>query len=412
MVVLHLFRVEGCWDQLERGASLLFYGGHACDSPSLVCIKLDVAGKAAHEQTMTDRLVTSDKRDLDAAEASLRPQSLDAFIGQEQARANLRVFIQAARDRCEALDHVLFAGPPGLGKTTLAQILAKELGVGFRATSGPVISKAGDLAALLTNLEERDVLFIDEIHRLNPAVEEILYPALEDFQLDLIIGEGPAARSVRIDLAKFTLVGATTRLGLLTTPLRDRFGIPIRLNFYTVAELELVVTRGARVLGAAIGDDGAHEIARRARGTPRIAGRLLRRVRDFAAVADVPIIEAELADKALAALEVDNEGLDALDRRYLTCIAKTHDGGPVGIETIAAALSEPRDALEELVEPYLLQQGFISRTPRGRIATLKAYRHMGLSGPPRLSTPQGALFEGDASDDAEPGDGESQAGMG
>jgi Holliday junction DNA helicase RuvB len=373
---------------------------------------LDVAREAGHEQTMTERLVTSDKRDADATEASLRPQSLDAFIGQEQARANLRVFIQAARDRGESLDHVLFAGPPGLGKTTLAQILAKELGVGFRATSGPVISKAGDLAALLTNLEERDVLFIDEIHRLNPAVEEILYPALEDFQLDLIIGEGPAARSVRIDLAKFTLVGATTRLGLLTTPLRDRFGIPVRLNFYTVEELELVVARGARVLGATIGDDGAHEIARRARGTPRIAGRLLRRVRDFAAVADAPTIDAKLADKALAALEVDNEGLDALDHRYLACIAKTHDGGPVGIETLAAALSEPRDALEELVEPYLLQQGFISRTPRGRIATLKAYRHLGLSGPPRSSIPQGGLFEEDASDESEPGEGGPQAGIG
>ena len=377
-----------------------------------MCFCLDVASEAAHEQTMTDRLVTSAKRDADATEVSLRPQSLDAFIGQERARANLRVFIQAARDRGEALDHVLFAGPPGLGKTTLAQILAKELGVGFRATSGPVISKAGDLAALLTNLEERDVLFIDEIHRLNPAVEEILYPALEDFQLDLIIGEGPAARSVRIDLAKFTLVGATTRLGLLTTPLRDRFGIPVRLNFYTVEELELVVTRGARVLGTSIGDDGAHEIARRARGTPRIAGRLLRRVRDFAAVADAPTIDAKLADKALAALEVDNEGLDALDRRYLACIAQTHDGGPVGIETLAAALSEPRDALEELVEPYLLQQGFISRTPRGRIATLKAYRHLGLSGPLRMSTPQVALFEEDASDEGEPGEGGPQAGIG
>jgi len=377
-----------------------------------MCFCLDVASEAAHEQTMTDRLVTSAKRDADATEVSLRPQSLDAFIGQERARANLRVFIQAARDRGEALDHVLFAGPPGLGKTTLAQILAKELGVGFRPTSGPVISKAGDLAALLTNLEERDVLFIDEIHRLNPAVEEILYPALEDFQLDLIIGEGPAARSVRIDLAKFTLVGATTRLGLLTTPLRDRFGIPVRLNFYTVEELELVVTRGARVLGASIGDDGAHEIARRARGTPRIAGRLLRRVRDFAAVADAPTIDAKLADKALAALEVDNEGLDALDRRYLACIAQTHDGGPVGIETLAAALSEPRDALEELVEPYLLQQGFISRTPRGRIATLKAYRHLGLSGPQRSSIPQGGLFEEDASDESEPGEGGPQAGIG
>ena len=271
---------------------------------------------------MTDRLVTSAKRDTDATEASLRPQTLAEFIGQEQARANLSVFIKAARDRGEALDHVLFAGPPGLGKTTLAQIMAKELGVGFRATSGPVIAKAGDLAALLTNLEDRDVLFIDEIHRLSPAVEEILYPALEDYQLDLIIGEGPAARSVRIDLAKFTLVGATTRLGLLTTPLRDRFGIPIRLNFYTVEELERVVTRGARVLAAPISPDGAHEIARRARGTPRIAGRLLRRVRDFASVGGAPIIDATLADKALTALEVDSEGLDSLDRRYLACIAK------------------------------------------------------------------------------------------
>jgi Holliday junction DNA helicase RuvB len=273
--------------------------------------------------------------------------------------------------------------------------MAKEMGVGFRSTSGPVIAKAGDLAALLTNLEERDVLFIDEIHRLNPAVEEILYPAMEDFQLDLIIGEGPAARSVKIDLAKFTLVGATTRAGLLTNPLRDRFGIPVRLNFYTHEELESIVSRGARVLGAPMATDGAMEIARRSRGTPRIAGRLLRRVRDFAAVDGAPIINAAVADKALRMLEVDNEGLDALDHRYLSCIVKHYDGGPVGIETIAAALSEPRDALEEIVEPYLLQQGFIGRTPRGRVVTLKAYRHLGVAGPARSSIAELPLFDED-----------------
>ncbi|MDZ4840950.1 MAG: Holliday junction branch migration DNA helicase RuvB [Hyphomicrobium aestuarii] len=345
------------------------------------------------------RILSGAKREQDVFEASIRPQSLDEFIGQEQARANLRVFIEAAKLRGDALDHVLFAGPPGLGKTTLAQIMAKELGVGFRSTSGPVIAKAGDLAALLTNLEERDVLFIDEIHRLNPAVEEILYPAMEDYQLDLMIGEGPAARSVKIDLAKFTLVGATTRAGLLTTPLRDRFGIPIRLNFYTVEELELVVSRGARVLGAPVSPEGSREIARRARGTPRIAGRLLRRVRDFAAVARAPLITAEVADVALRALEVDSEGLDALDHRYLSCIAKNYDGGPVGIETIAAALSEPRDALEEIVEPFLLQQGFVARTPRGRVLTMKAFRHIGLSGPSRSSSGgQPTLF--DEPDDA------------
>ena len=345
-----------------------------------------------------DRLITGAKKEADAFEATIRPQSLDDFTGQEQARANLKVFIQAAKARGDALDHVLFAGPPGLGKTTLAQIMAKEMGVGFRATSGPVIAKAGDLAALLTNLEERDVLFIDEIHRLNPAIEEILYPAMEDFQLDLIIGEGPAARSVRIDLAKFTLVGATTRAGLLTNPLRDRFGIPIRLNFYTHAELELIVSRGARVLGAPIVKEGAMEIARRSRGTPRIAGRLLRRVRDFAAVDGASTINAAVADKALKMLEVDSEGLDALDHRYINCIAKGYDGGPVGIETISAALSEPRDALEEIVEPYLLQQGFIGRTPRGRVLTPRAYRHMGFAAPGRLSSPQPSLF--DAEDDA------------
>ncbi len=349
----------------------------------------------AEDRIISGAPLAGPKREQDAFEATIRPQSLDEFIGQEQARANLKVFVEAAKGRAEALDHVLFVGPPGLGKTTLSQIMAKELGVGFRATSGPVISKAGDLAALLTNLEERDVLFIDEIHRLNPAVEEILYPAMEDFQLDLIIGEGPAARSVRIDLAKFTLVGATTRAGLLTTPLRDRFGIPIRLNFYTIAELQLVVERGARVLKVEMTPDGAREIARRSRGTPRIAGRLLRRVRDFASVAGVIAIDAKAADKALSALEVDREGLDMLDHRYLNCIAGNYDGGPVGIETLAAALSEPRDALEEIVEPYLLQQGFIGRTPRGRVLTLKAYRHLGMSGPARNATPQGELLLGE-----------------
>jgi Holliday junction DNA helicase RuvB len=342
-----------------------------------------------------DRLVTGECREADAFEMTIRPQALDDFVGQELARANLKVFIQAARARGDALDHVLFAGPPGLGKTTLAQIMAKEMGVGFRSTSGPVIAKAGDLAALLTNLEERDVLFIDEIHRLNPAVEEILYPAMEDFQLDLIIGEGPAARSVKIDLAKFTLVGATTRAGLLTNPLRDRFGIPVRVNFYTHEELESIVSRGARVLGAPMARDGAMEIARRSRGTPRIAGRLLRRVRDFAAVDGAPIINAAVADNALRMLEVDSEGLDALDHRYLSCIVKNYEGGPVGIETIAAALSEPRDALEEIVEPYLLQQGFIGRTPRGRVVTLKAYRHLGVAGPARSSIAELPLFDED-----------------
>ncbi|MGC2134853.1 MAG: Holliday junction branch migration DNA helicase RuvB, partial [Xanthobacteraceae bacterium] len=329
------------------------------------------------------KLVTPERRDEDVAEASLRPQRLSEFIGQEQARKNLGVFIAAAKARREPLDHVLFVGPPGLGKTTLAQIVARELGVNFRATSGPVIAKAGDLAALLTNLEERDVLFIDEIHRLNPAVEEILYPAMEDFQLDLIIGEGPAARSVKIDLAKFTLVGATTRAGLLTNPLRDRFGIPVRLNFYSEAELELIVNRGARVLGIAITADGANEIARRARGTPRIAGRLLRRVRDFASVDGAAAIDRMVADKALAALEVDAVGLDAMDRRYLNTIANNYGGGPVGVETLAAALSEPRDAIEDIIEPYLIQCGLLQRTPRGRLITGHAFRHLGLPEPAR-----------------------------
>ncbi len=329
------------------------------------------------------KVLAPERREEDVAEASLRPQRLADFVGQEQARKNLGVFIAAARGRKEALDHVLFVGPPGLGKTTLAQIVARELAVNFRATSGPVIAKAGDLAALLTNLEERDVLFIDEIHRLNPAVEEILYPAMEDFQLDLIIGEGPAARSVKIDLAKFTLVGATTRAGLLTNPLRDRFGIPIRLNFYSIAELELIVNRGARVLGVGLTADGANEIARRARGTPRIAGRLLRRVRDFAAVEGSASIDRAVADKALGALEVDAAGLDAMDRRYLNTIAMNYGGGPVGVETLAAALSEPRDAIEDIIEPYLIQCGFLQRTPRGRLLTAQAFRHLGLAEPTR-----------------------------
>ena len=343
---------------------------------------------------MNDRLVTPDTT-LQDAETTMRPQTLSDFVGQAQARGNMQVFIEAAKARGEALDHVLFVGPPGLGKTTLAQIVSRELGANFRATSGPVIAKAGDLAALLTNLEERDVLFIDEIHRLNPAVEEILYPAMEDFQLDLIIGEGPAARSVRIDLAKFTLIGATTRLGLLTTPLRDRFGIPIRLEFYTIEELRLIVSRGARVLGIGMTEDGANEIARRARGTPRIAGRLLRRVSDFAIVAGLNTIDRAIADTSLTALEVDKAGLDSLDRRYLTCIAVNYGGGPVGIETIAAALSEPRDAVEDIVEPFLIQNGYIQRTPRGRLLTPIAFRHLGFAVPSAREFPQMGLFTDD-----------------
>jgi Holliday junction DNA helicase RuvB len=328
------------------------------------------------------RLVTPEQRE-DDTDTSLRPLTLADFTGQEAARANLKVFIEAAKTRGDALDHVLLVGPPGLGKTTLAQIVARELGVNFRSTSGPVIAKAGDLAAQLTNLEPRDVLFIDEIHRLNPAVEEILYPAMEDFQLDLIIGEGPAARSVKIDLARFTLVGATTRAGLLTTPLRDRFGIPIRLNFYTPQELERIVKRGARVLGVGMNDEGAREVARRSRGTPRIAGRLLRRVRDFAVVEGIEVIDRDLADRSLSLLDVDRIGLDIMDKRYLDMVAVNFGGGPVGIETIAAALSEPRDAIEDIIEPYLLQLGFLQRTPRGRLLTPHAFRHLGLAEPAR-----------------------------
>ena len=327
-----------------------------------------------------DRLLTAARRPEDV-DAALRPKTLDDFVGQKAARENLRIFIQAARARGDALDHVLFFGPPGLGKTTLAQIIAREMGVGFRATSGPVIAKSGDLAALLTNLEDGDVLFIDEIHRLQPAVEEVLYPAMEDRALDLMIGEGPSARSVRIDLPRFTLVGATTRQGLLTTPLRDRFGIPVRLQFYTVEELTRVVTRAAGLLGLAIAPDGATEVARRARGTPRIAGRLLRRVRDFADVAGDAVVDARTADSALTRLEVDALGLDAMDRRYLTMIANIYRGGPVGVETLAAGLSEPRDTIEEVIEPYLIQLGLVARTARGRILNAGGWKHLGLNPP-------------------------------
>lgn len=341
---------------------------------------------------MNERIVAPESGSQDA-DVALRPTALDDFVGQKQVRENLKVFIQAAKSRSEAMDHVLFYGPPGLGKTTLAQIVSKELGVGFRSTSGPVIAKAGDLAALLTNLQPRDVLFIDEIHRLSPAVEEILYPAMEDFQLDLIIGEGPAARSVRIDLPPFTLVGATTRSGLITTPLRERFGIPMRMVFYTPEELCGIVSRGAGLLGMDMSEDGAMEVAKRARGTPRVAGRLLRRVRDFAAVAERDQVDAFVADAALNRLEVDKMGLDAMDRRYLGCIAENYAGGPVGVETMAAALSEQRDTIEEVIEPYLIQQGLLQRTPRGRALTAGAFRHLGLNPPADL--PQLDLLGGD-----------------
>ncbi|SDD18790.1 Holliday junction DNA helicase subunit RuvB [Sphingomonas sp. YR710] len=338
-----------------------------------------------------DRLLAAARRPEDV-DAALRPKSLDEFVGQLAARENLRVFIEAARQRGEALDHVLFFGPPGLGKTTLAQIIAREMGAGFRATSGPVIVKAGDLAALLTNLEDGDVLFIDEIHRLAPAVEEVLYPAMEDRALDLMIGEGPSARSVRIDLPRFTLVGATTRQGLITTPLRDRFGIPVRLQFYSVEELEQVVTRAARLLDLGISPDGAVEVARRSRGTPRIAGRLLRRVRDFANVAGAKVVDAKVADAALNRLEVDGLGLDAMDRRYLMMIADIYRGGPVGVETLAAGLSEPRDTVEEVIEPFLIQLGLIARTARGRCLNSRGWKHLGLNPPAEAG--QDGLFDG------------------
>ncbi|MGD9919038.1 MAG: Holliday junction branch migration DNA helicase RuvB [Paenirhodobacter sp.] len=327
----------------------------------------------------------------DDADRALRPQALEDFVGQAEARANLRVFIESAKMRGQAMDHTLFHGPPGLGKTTLAQIMARELGVNFKMTSGPVLAKAGDLAAILTNLERNDVLFIDEIHRMNPAVEEVLYPAMEDFELDLVIGEGPAARTVRIELQPFTLVGATTRLGLLTTPLRDRFGIPTRLQFYTEAELDLIVARGARLLGIPADPAGTREIAKRARGTPRIAGRLLRRVVDFALVEGDGRLTQAIADNALTRLGVDHLGLDGADRRYLRLIAEHYGGGPVGVETLSAALSEARDAIEEVIEPYLLQQGLVQRTPRGRMLGHRAWRHLGLEAP-QATPPQSDLF--------------------
>ncbi|GAA0387509.1 Holliday junction branch migration DNA helicase RuvB [Brevundimonas terrae] len=339
-----------------------------------------------------NRLLSAEAAAGEAFDRALRPQTFSEFVGQPKVKDNLSIFIEAARKRQEALDHVLLFGPPGLGKTTLAQIVARELGVGFRATSGPILAKAGDLAAILTNLEPRDVLFIDEIHRMSPQVEEILYPAMEDHVLDLIIGEGPSARSVRIDLAPFTLVGATTRAGLLATPLRDRFGIPLRLEFYTPEELTMVVRGTARKMGAEIDAEGAYEIAARSRGTPRIAGRLLRRVRDFADALGEPVINRLVAAQSLARLEVDEAGLDSNDRRFLKALIENYGGGPVGMDTLAAAIAEARDAVEDVIEPYLLQQGFIQRTPRGRMACARAYEHLGLSAPPPVPTAAPDLF--------------------
>lgn len=339
-----------------------------------------------------ESILSKEQLPSDGAEKSLRPDGLDEFIGQAQTCANLKIFIEAAKKRGEAIDHVLFHGPPGLGKTTLAQIVSREMGVGYKGTSGPMLTKAGDLAAILTNLQPHDVLFIDEIHRMNAVVEEVLYPAMEDFTLDLIIGEGPAARTVKIDLPPFTLVGATTRLGLLTNPLRDRFGIPLRLQFYEVSELEQVIKRGAKLLDANLTEDGATEVAKRSRGTPRIALRLLKRVRDFASVNNAEAINAEIADAALCRLEVDKIGLDSADHRYLQFIAENYAGGPVGVDTIAAGLSEQRDSLEETIEPYLLQIGFLQRTPRGRMLTPKAFQHLGIT-PPRNTTAQLDMLE-------------------
>ena len=339
-----------------------------------------------------DRIIGAEGQVGDGRDRALRPLSFSDFVGQKFAIANLQVYVEAARRREEPLDHLLLSGPPGLGKTTLSQIVARELGVNFRATSGPVISKAGDLAALLTNLEPRDVLFIDEIHRLNPVVEEVLYPAMEDFELDLIIGDGPAARSIKIDLAPFTLIGATTRAGLLATPLRDRFGIPVRLEFYDTDDLTSIVARAAGKLGLNMTAEGAREIAGRARGTPRVAGRLLRRVRDLAEHEGHAVIDAPAADQALRRLGVDNIGLDKQDMRYLHALTEMFGGGPVGADTLAAALSEARDALEDVIEPYLIQQGFLQRTPRGRVATPRAFAHLGLDAPVHAIAPD--LFEG------------------